>query len=88
MLMLHPCEENLWQAFLSHPLADAQSARAHAKLMAALLSLELEPACVVVCPTEAIYVGDLNDPSSRVAKTATTSSARPATTRPARATAS
>lgn len=28
----------------------------------------LEPACVVVCPVEAIIVGDLNDPASRVAK--------------------
>jgi Fe-S-cluster-containing dehydrogenase component/formate-dependent nitrite reductase membrane component NrfD len=28
----------------------------------------LEPACVVVCPVEAILVGDLNDPSSRVAQ--------------------
>jgi Fe-S-cluster-containing dehydrogenase component len=28
----------------------------------------LEPACVVVCPTEAIMVGDLNDPGSRVAQ--------------------
>ena len=27
----------------------------------------LEPACVVVCPVEAILVGDLNDPGSRVA---------------------
>ncbi|HEX8557947.1 MAG TPA: 4Fe-4S dicluster domain-containing protein [Pyrinomonadaceae bacterium] len=27
----------------------------------------LEPACVVVCPTEAIIVGDMNDPDSRVA---------------------
>jgi Fe-S-cluster-containing dehydrogenase component/formate-dependent nitrite reductase membrane component NrfD len=27
----------------------------------------LEPACVVVCPVEAILVGDMNDPSSRVA---------------------
>ncbi|HEX8285526.1 MAG TPA: 4Fe-4S dicluster domain-containing protein [Pyrinomonadaceae bacterium] len=27
----------------------------------------LEPACVVVCPTEAILVGDMNDPNSRVA---------------------
>ncbi|MCA1621582.1 MAG: 4Fe-4S dicluster domain-containing protein [Acidobacteria bacterium] len=26
----------------------------------------LEPACVVVCPTEAILVGDMNDPNSRV----------------------
>jgi Fe-S-cluster-containing dehydrogenase component/formate-dependent nitrite reductase membrane component NrfD len=30
----------------------------------------LEPACVVVCPVEAILVGDLNDPSSRVAQIA------------------
>ena len=28
----------------------------------------LEPACVVVCPVEAILVGDINDPSSRVAE--------------------
>jgi Fe-S-cluster-containing dehydrogenase component/formate-dependent nitrite reductase membrane component NrfD len=28
----------------------------------------LEPACVVVCPVEAILVGDLNDPASRVAQ--------------------
>jgi Fe-S-cluster-containing dehydrogenase component/formate-dependent nitrite reductase membrane component NrfD len=32
------------------------------------LDLGLEPACVVVCPTEAILVGDLNDPTSRVAQ--------------------
>jgi Fe-S-cluster-containing dehydrogenase component/formate-dependent nitrite reductase membrane component NrfD len=30
------------------------------------LDVGLEPACVVVCPTEAIVVGDLNDPASRV----------------------
>jgi formate-dependent nitrite reductase membrane component NrfD/ferredoxin len=30
------------------------------------LDLGLEPACVVVCPTEAILVGDLNDPTSTV----------------------
>jgi Fe-S-cluster-containing dehydrogenase component/formate-dependent nitrite reductase membrane component NrfD len=30
------------------------------------LDLGLEPACVVVCPTEAILVGDLRDPTSRV----------------------
>jgi Fe-S-cluster-containing dehydrogenase component/formate-dependent nitrite reductase membrane component NrfD len=28
----------------------------------------LEPACVVVCPVEAIIVGDLNDPTSKVAQ--------------------
>jgi Fe-S-cluster-containing dehydrogenase component/Ni/Fe-hydrogenase subunit HybB-like protein len=33
------------------------------------LDVGLEPACVVVCPTEAILVGDLADPSSRVART-------------------
>ncbi len=28
----------------------------------------LEPACVVVCPTEAILIGDVNDPTTRVAE--------------------
>ncbi|HEV7860934.1 MAG TPA: 4Fe-4S dicluster domain-containing protein [Pyrinomonadaceae bacterium] len=32
------------------------------------LDVGLEPACVVVCPTEAILVGDMNDPDSRVAQ--------------------
>ncbi|MGH7501129.1 MAG: 4Fe-4S dicluster domain-containing protein [Longimicrobiales bacterium] len=32
------------------------------------LDMGLEPACVVVCPTEAILVGDLNDPLSKVAQ--------------------
>lgn len=32
------------------------------------LEVGLEPACVVVCPTEAILIGDLRDPESRVAK--------------------
>jgi Fe-S-cluster-containing dehydrogenase component/formate-dependent nitrite reductase membrane component NrfD len=32
------------------------------------LDVGLEPACVSVCPTEAILVGDLNDPTSKVAK--------------------
>jgi Fe-S-cluster-containing dehydrogenase component len=31
------------------------------------IDVGLEPACVVVCPVEAILVGDLNDPRSRVA---------------------
>lgn len=34
------------------------------------IDVGLEPACVVVCPTEAILVGDLNDPGSRVAQVA------------------
>ena len=32
------------------------------------LEVGLEPACVVVCPTEAILIGDLRDPNSRVAQ--------------------
>ena len=32
------------------------------------LDVGLEPACVTVCPTEAILVGDLHDPTSKVAK--------------------
>jgi Fe-S-cluster-containing dehydrogenase component/formate-dependent nitrite reductase membrane component NrfD len=32
------------------------------------LEVGLEPACVVVCPTEAILVGNLKDPESRVAQ--------------------
>ncbi len=32
------------------------------------LDIDLEPACVVVCPTEAILVGDMHDPTSRVAQ--------------------
>lgn len=32
------------------------------------LDVGLEPACVSVCPTEAILVGDLNDPASKVAQ--------------------
>ncbi|MGH8837403.1 MAG: 4Fe-4S dicluster domain-containing protein [Actinomycetes bacterium] len=32
------------------------------------LELGLEPACVVVCPTQAIMVGDLSDPDSAVSK--------------------
>lgn len=32
------------------------------------IDIGLEPACVVVCPVEAILVGDLNDPDSRVAQ--------------------
>ena len=32
------------------------------------LDVGLEPACVTVCPTQAIMVGDLNDPTSKVAQ--------------------
>src|SRR5207245_7859436 len=32
------------------------------------LEVGLEPACVVVCPTEAILIGNLRDPQSHVAK--------------------
>lgn len=32
------------------------------------LDVGLEPACVTVCPTQAILVGDMNDPSSKVAQ--------------------
>lgn len=32
------------------------------------IDVGLEPACVVVCPTEAILVGDMNDPTTKVAQ--------------------
>lgn len=32
------------------------------------IDVGLEPACVTVCPTQAILVGDMNDPDSRVAQ--------------------
>ena len=31
------------------------------------LEVGIAPACVVVCPTQAILVGDMNDPNSKVA---------------------
>ncbi len=37
-------------------------------LCAHRLDIGLEPACVTVCPAEAILVGDLNDPASQVAR--------------------
>lgn len=36
------------------------------------IEMELEPACVIVCPTQAIIAGDLDDPASRIARTITT----------------
>ena len=36
----------------------------------------LEPACVTVCPAEAILIGDLNDPTSKVAHLAGSASAQ------------
>ena len=32
------------------------------------IDMGLEPACVVVCPTEAILIGDMRDPASKVAQ--------------------
>ncbi|HEV7377005.1 MAG TPA: 4Fe-4S dicluster domain-containing protein [Pyrinomonadaceae bacterium] len=32
------------------------------------IDMGLEPACVVVCPTEAILIGDMRDPTSKVAQ--------------------
>ena len=32
------------------------------------IDIGLEPACVVVCPTQAILVGDMNDPDSQVSR--------------------
>jgi Fe-S-cluster-containing dehydrogenase component/formate-dependent nitrite reductase membrane component NrfD len=37
-------------------------------LCAHRIDVGLEPACVVVCPVEAILVGDLNDPTSKVSQ--------------------
>jgi Fe-S-cluster-containing dehydrogenase component len=37
-------------------------------LCAHRLDVGLEPACVTVCPTEAILVGDINDPASEVSR--------------------
>ncbi len=47
--------------------ADTQTA-AKCNLCAHRVDEDLEPACVVVCPTHSIWVGDLDDPSSGIAK--------------------
>ncbi|HEY3896934.1 MAG TPA: 4Fe-4S dicluster domain-containing protein [Pseudonocardiaceae bacterium] len=36
------------------------------------IDADLEPACVVVCPTHSIWVGDLDDPASGISKLITT----------------
>ena len=40
------------------------------------IDVGLQPACVVVCPTQAIIVGDLNDPGSEVSQLISTQTSR------------
>ncbi|HEX6877213.1 MAG TPA: 4Fe-4S dicluster domain-containing protein [Nocardioidaceae bacterium] len=47
--------------------AETQTA-AKCNLCAHRVDNDLEPACVVVCPTHSIWVGDLDDPTSGIAK--------------------
>jgi Fe-S-cluster-containing dehydrogenase component/formate-dependent nitrite reductase membrane component NrfD len=48
---------------------DAQSnTAAKCNLCAHRVDNDLEPACVVVCPTHSIWVGDLDDPTSGIAR--------------------
>jgi Fe-S-cluster-containing dehydrogenase component len=48
---------------------DAESnTAAKCNLCAHRVDNDLEPACVVVCPTHSIWVGDLDDPTSGIAK--------------------
>ncbi len=51
--------------------ADTNTA-AKCNLCAHRIDDDLEPACVVVCPTHSIWVGDLDDPSSGIAKLVST----------------
>ena len=54
---VRPEEDGPWLdlALLEHRLAGLR-----------VLDVGLEPACVVVCPTQAILVGDMTDPLSKV----------------------
>ena len=47
--------------------ADTHTA-AKCNMCALRVDQDLEPACVVVCPTHSIWVGDLDDPTSGIAK--------------------
>lgn len=51
--------------------ADTQTA-AKCNLCAHRVDEDLEPACVVVCPTHSIWVGDLDDPTSGIARLVST----------------
>jgi len=51
--------------------ADTHTA-AKCNMCAHRIDQDLEPACVVVCPTHSIWVGDLDDPSSGIAKLVST----------------
>ena len=50
----------------------ATSTAAKCNFCAHRVELALEPACVVVCPTQAIMTGDLDDPQSRVSRVVAT----------------
>src|SRR5215467_10632660 len=50
----------------------ATSTAAKCNFCAHRVELGLEPACVVVCPTQAIMTGDLDDPQSRLSRVVAT----------------
>jgi Fe-S-cluster-containing dehydrogenase component/formate-dependent nitrite reductase membrane component NrfD len=50
----------------------ASNTAAKCNFCAHRLELNLEPACVIVCPTQAILAGDLDDPQSQVSRTIAT----------------
>jgi Fe-S-cluster-containing dehydrogenase component/formate-dependent nitrite reductase membrane component NrfD len=50
----------------------ATSTAAKCNFCAHRVEAKLEPACVVVCPTQAIMTGDLDDPQSRVSRVVAT----------------